>query len=80
MEEYQENHKRLYEQDVSQKDIKFAIECRKVRMFIAQNPGTSDFTIKEKTGIKPSRHLRKMIGMGIIKLEGGLNSFVVIPQ
>jgi hypothetical protein len=63
---------------------KFALECREVRLFIAQNPATNSFAIKERFKHSVDRHLSKMLGMGIIKVEdghgGGTGLFYVVPQ
>lgn len=63
---------------------RFALQCRAIRLFIAQNPATTTFAIKEHFKYSPDRHLTKMLGMGIIKHEGGEGGgtglFYVVPQ
>jgi hypothetical protein len=59
---------------------RFAIECRKVRLFIATKPGASSFEIKQSVGFKPDFHLMKMIGMGIVKSDGPDGPYFVVPQ
>lgn len=63
---------------------KFALECRAIRLFIAQNPATTSFAIKEHFKHSVDRHLLKMLTMGIIKVEdghgGGTGLFYVVPQ
>jgi len=70
------------------KRAKFALECRKVRLFIAEHPGTTDYEIKQATKISPDFHLRKMVGMGIVELNqqydpdthGQSRKWYVVPQ
>lgn len=63
---------------------KFALQCRAIRLFIAKNPATTSFAIKEQFKHSVDRHLGKMLGMGIIKVEegngGGTGLFYVVPQ
>jgi hypothetical protein len=59
---------------------RFALECRKVRLIIAQNPGISSFDLRNKSGFKPDFHVMKMLGMGIIKTEGVDGPYFVVPQ
>lgn len=63
-----------------EKQKKFALECRKVRMFIAAHPGTNSYEIRQDLGKSPSRHLSKMVGMGIVKVEGLEGPYYVVPQ
>lgn len=66
---------------------RFALECRKIRLAIANNPGLTEFELRKKTKISPiSSHLEKMELMGLVKQEnikeGGFSSAVwhVVPQ
>lgn len=60
----------------------FALRCKEIRLFIAQNPGVHYLQIKEKFNICPLRHLDKMSAMGIIKRGDafGDSSYFVVPQ
>lgn len=60
---------------------KRAIECRKIRLFIAQNPGKTRKEIFEGTGIRPTdSRLFKMVGMGIISFTKELEPDGTCPQ
>jgi hypothetical protein len=52
------------------KRAKFALECRKIRLFLAEHPGATSPEIKQATGISPRFHLAKMVGMGIVRWDG----------
>lgn len=67
---------------------KLAIECRKVRMYVAGNPGQTSREISEGTGVR-SAHTRllRMMLMGIVrqaqeKQEDGTRPtrWYVVPQ
>ncbi len=57
------------EKAIEAKHAKFALECRKIRMFIASHPGTTSYEIKQAVGGRYDLALSKMLGMGIIKCE-----------
>lgn len=71
--------------EVEAKIKRRAIECRKIRMFIAQNPGSTTKQVQQATGVKSSGPFFKMLGMGIIRLDGPTNTpsvsrWYVVPQ
>ena len=47
----------------------FAIECRKVRMWIAANPGSTTPVLKAACGGRADMCLAKMLNMGIIRVD-----------
>ncbi len=57
------------EQALEAKHAKFALECRKIRMFIASHPGATSYDIKQSVGGRYDMALSKMLGMGIVKCE-----------
>lgn len=65
-----------------------AMNCRRIRMFIADNPGTSTRQISAGTGLrKTDTCLFKMVSMGIIRCDLDTNDqghrvtkWYVIPQ
>jgi hypothetical protein len=64
----------------------FSIECRKVRMWIAQNPGKTSYEIKAACGGRHDMCLAKMLNMKIIKVvreprlpRGFTNRWYVVP-
>lgn len=66
---------------------KFAIECRKIRVWIANNPGSTTIEIRKGTKVADvASHLAKMIVMGLIReetqTEGRFTKevFFVVPQ
>lgn len=69
------------------KRAKFAILCRKIRLWLNENPGSSGFDVKLKFGKRYEKALLKMLGMGIVRCEQGLSSnggitmvWYVVPQ
>lgn len=69
------------------KSAHFALECRKIRLFVANHPGVTSSDIKQGTGISPRFHLAKMVGMGIVRWEGenygtppSRQQWFVVPQ
>jgi hypothetical protein len=70
-----------------ERSAKLALDCRKVRLFIAAHPGSTSKEIAEGTGIRYSRPLFKMVVMGLIRFtqerqEDGRRPqrWFVIPQ
>lgn len=66
---------------------RFALECRKIRLFLANNPGSTPFEVRKGTKLRTvGECLDKMEVMGIvrseIKKEGGFSREVwfVVPQ
>lgn len=61
---------------------KRALDCRKVRMFLATHPGSTSREIADGTGVKSSTPLFKMQGMGIIRVENqdSIKRWYVVPQ
>ena len=63
------------------KDAMRALECRTIRLYIAQNPGKTRKEIFEGTGIRPTdSRLFKMVGMGIIKFTQEKEADGTCPQ
>ncbi len=65
----------------------FAITCRRIRLFLAANGGSTEEAIKKNINLKSAwKHLEKMMAMGLVKqeqlLEGGKmrDVYYVIPQ
>lgn len=61
---------------------KRALDCRKVRLYLAAHPGSTSREIGEGTGVRSSTPLFKMQGMGIIRVENqdSIKRWYVVPQ
>lgn len=66
---------------------RFAIDCRKIRLFLANNPGSTPLEIRKATKIRSvDECLLKMVVMGLVRTEtirgGGhtRESWFVVPQ
>lgn len=62
---------------------KRALECRKIRLWLRDNPGATSREIGEATGVRNSSRLFKMLGMGIVRSDGGIGKsqrWYVVPQ
>lgn len=69
------------------KQAAFAITCRRIRLFLAANGGSTEDSIRLNLKLKSVwKHLEKMEAMGLVKqeqlLEGGKmrDVYYVIPQ
>ncbi len=47
----------------------FAIRCRKVRLYVANNPGLTSYEITKAAGVNSEWPLRKMAAMGIVRFS-----------
>lgn len=46
-----------------------ALDCRKVRLWLAEHPGATSFEIKQATKCRVDVALAKMLAMKLVKLE-----------
>lgn len=74
-------------QDESSHVKKFAIECRKIRLWLRDNPGATSYEIKKAMGGRYDLALQKMHNMGIVtnsweaRADGGRTvKWFVVPQ
>lgn len=71
---------------LEKKRAEFALECRKVRLWIAAHPGATSHEIKAACGNRYDMCLAKLISMRIVRVErtkreprGFVNKWYVVP-
>jgi hypothetical protein len=47
--------------------ITFCLECKKVRAYVAKNPGQTSFEIRKATGAKNDAPLHYMLGINLVR-------------
>ena len=55
-----------------QQEQEFALECRKVRLYVAKNPASTSYEVRKGAGVKTDNALHHMLNLGLVRFSGGL--------